>query len=108
MAASGPTRSSTTTCVASPPGWPAAGVRIGDHVLIHAENCPEMVLAWLACAVVGAVAVTTNTKSVPHEIASFIARAPVAWAHHPTPLRRGCLGSLRLVAMDRGDRGQLG
>ena len=55
-------------------GLAGRGVRIGDHVLIHAENCPEMVLAWLACAVVGAVAVTTNTKSVPHEIASFIAR----------------------------------
>ena len=38
------------------------GIAIGDKVLIHSENCPEMVLAFLACATVGAVAVTTNTK----------------------------------------------
>ena len=62
-------------------GLAGRGVRIGDHVLIHAENCPEMVLAWLACAVVGAVGVTTNTKSVPHEIASFIERT-------------GCVGAI--------------
>jgi crotonobetaine/carnitine-CoA ligase len=57
------------------------GVRLGDHVLIHADNCPEMVLSWLACAVVGAVGVTTNTKSVSHEIASFIERT-------------GCVGAI--------------
>ena len=39
-----------------------AASSIGDKVLIHAENCPEMLLAWLACATVGAVAVTTNTQ----------------------------------------------
>jgi crotonobetaine/carnitine-CoA ligase len=62
-------------------GLAGRGVRIGDHVLIHAENCPEMVLGWLACAVVGAVAVTTNTKSVAHEIGSFIERT-------------GCVGAI--------------
>src|ERR1700734_1755760 len=62
-------------------GLAGRGVHIGDHVLIPAGNCPEMVLAWLACAVVGAVGVTTNTKSVPHEIASFIERT-------------GCVGAI--------------
>jgi carnitine-CoA ligase len=47
------------------------GVRVGDKVLIHAENSPEMLLAWLACATLGAVAVTTNTRSVVNEIAYF-------------------------------------
>jgi crotonobetaine/carnitine-CoA ligase len=47
------------------------GVAKGDKVLIHAENCPEMVLAWLACAVLGAVGVTTNTKSVGAEMTYF-------------------------------------
>jgi crotonobetaine/carnitine-CoA ligase len=47
------------------------GVRMGDKVLIHAENSPEMLLAWLACATLGAVAVTTNTRSVVVEIAYF-------------------------------------
>ncbi len=44
------------------------GIAKGDKVLIHAENCPEMVLSWYACATVGAVGVTTNTKSVGPEI----------------------------------------
>ncbi len=47
------------------------GVAMGDKVLIHAENSPEMLLAWLACATLGAVAVTTNTRSVVTEIAYF-------------------------------------
>ncbi len=52
-------------------GLDARGIAKGDKVLIHAENCPEMVLAWLACAALGAVAVTTNTKSVGAEITYF-------------------------------------
>ena len=48
------------------------GIEIGDKVLIHAENCPEMLLAWLACATLGAVAVTTNTRSAPAEVGWFI------------------------------------
>jgi crotonobetaine/carnitine-CoA ligase len=47
------------------------GVGRGDKVLIHADNCPEMLVAWLACATVGAVAVTTNTRSAPTEVAYF-------------------------------------
>ena len=47
------------------------GVAVGDKVLIHAENSPEMLVAWLACATLGAVAVTTNTRSVVAEIAYF-------------------------------------
>jgi len=39
--------------------------------MIHAENCPEMVLAWYACAKIGAVGVTTNTRSVGGEITYF-------------------------------------
>jgi len=53
-------------------GLSGRGVRCGDKVLIHAENCPEMLLAWLACATVGAVAVTTNTRSAPAEVAWFV------------------------------------
>ncbi|MFB7091049.1 AMP-binding protein [Streptomyces sp. NPDC056296] len=47
------------------------GVRAGDRVLIHLENCPEFVISWLACAAVGAVAVTTNSRSAPDEIGYF-------------------------------------
>ena len=34
-------------------GLAARGIGRDDKVLIHSENCPEMVLAWLACATVG-------------------------------------------------------
>ena len=53
-------------------GLHARGVQVGDMVLIHAENCPEAVIAWYACARVGAVAVTTNTRSVASEVNYFI------------------------------------
>lgn len=47
------------------------GVGKGDKVLIHAENCPEMVLAWYACAIIGAVGVTTNIRCIGEELAYF-------------------------------------
>ena len=52
-------------------GLAARGIVQGDKVLIHSENCPELVLAWLACATLGAVGVTTNTKSVGAEMTYF-------------------------------------
>lgn len=73
----GPSRSWTyaefaeeTKAVAA--GLAARGVGVGDMVLIHAENCPEGVIGWYACARVGAVAVTTNTRSVAAEVNYFI------------------------------------
>jgi crotonobetaine/carnitine-CoA ligase len=51
------------------------GIGKEDKVLIHSENCPEMVLAWLACATLGAVGVTTNTKSVAVEVEYFVDKA---------------------------------
>jgi crotonobetaine/carnitine-CoA ligase len=51
------------------------GIGKDDKVLIHSENCPEMVLAWLACSTIGAVGVTTNTKSVAVEVEYFIEKA---------------------------------
>ena len=35
-------------------GLHARGVTRGDKVLIHADNCPEMIFAWYACARIGA------------------------------------------------------
>lgn len=52
-------------------GLAGRGVTEGDKVLIHADNCPEGVISWYACARLGAVAVTTNTKSVAAEVAYF-------------------------------------
>jgi carnitine-CoA ligase len=52
-------------------GLHARGVRSGDRVLVHLENCPEAVISWLGCAYAGAVAVTTNAKSTKDELAYF-------------------------------------
>ena len=52
-------------------GLSARGIAKGDKVLIHSENCPEMVLSWLACGALGACGVTTNTKSVGAEMTYF-------------------------------------
>ncbi len=56
-------------------GLAARGVTRGDKVLIHADNCPEAVIAWYACARLGAVGVTTNTRSVAAEITYFASHA---------------------------------
>ena len=47
------------------------GVRPGEYVLIHLDNCVEALLAWFACVELGAIAVTTNTRSAPAEIEYF-------------------------------------
>jgi crotonobetaine/carnitine-CoA ligase len=48
------------------------GVGPGDRVLIHLENCPEFLIAWCACAELGAIAVTTNTRSSAEEMNYFV------------------------------------
>jgi crotonobetaine/carnitine-CoA ligase len=52
-------------------GLEARGVRPSDRVLVHLDNCPESLIAWLGCAYAGAVAVTTNARSTADEIAYF-------------------------------------
>src|SRR5258706_7791432 len=52
-------------------GLVARGVTPGEYVLIHLDNCVEAVLAWFACVELGAIAVTTNTRSAPAEMEYF-------------------------------------
>ncbi|QQS12548.1 MAG: AMP-binding protein [Rhodospirillales bacterium] len=47
------------------------GVKAGDSVLVHLDNAPEMEFLWFACARLGAVVVTTNTRSAGDELAYF-------------------------------------
>lgn len=49
------------------------GVRAGDRVLILLENCPELLLTWYGCALLGAVAVTINARSAAPEVAFYAA-----------------------------------
>ena len=73
----GPAREWTYRELASDAASLAAGLQRrgtgpGDRVLIHLENCPEFVISWYACAAIGAVAVTTNTRSAADEMRYFI------------------------------------
>ncbi len=52
-------------------GLARRGVKPGEYVLIHLDNCIEAMLAWFACVELGAIAVTTNTRSAPAEMAYF-------------------------------------
>ena len=56
-------------------GLQALGVGAGDRVIVHMNNCPEQVIAWLGCAYAGAVPVTTNTASSGEDIGYFAAHS---------------------------------
>ncbi|MES1990011.1 MAG: AMP-binding protein [Pseudomonadota bacterium] len=56
-------------------GLKARGVKAGERVLVHLDNCPETLIAWYACAHLGAVAVTTNARSVADELDYFSSHA---------------------------------
>jgi carnitine-CoA ligase len=47
------------------------GVKPGEYVLVHLDNCIEAMLAWFACVELGAIAVTTNTRSAAAEMEYF-------------------------------------
>jgi carnitine-CoA ligase len=52
-------------------GLAGRGVKPGEFELIHLDNCIEAMLAWFACVELGAIAVTTNTRSAPAEMEYF-------------------------------------
>ncbi|MGY9083272.1 MAG: AMP-binding protein [Acidimicrobiales bacterium] len=61
-------------------GLVARGVKLGDRVLVHLDNCPESIFSWFACSIVGASAVTTNARSVADELAYYADNAEVVGA----------------------------
>ncbi|MDR3497967.1 MAG: AMP-binding protein [Parvibaculum sp.] len=61
-------------------GLKARGVGFGERVLVHLDNCPESLIAWYACAHLGAVPVTTNARSVADELTYFSEHAGVVGA----------------------------
>lgn len=60
-------------CEAVGAGLQARGIAPGDRIVIHMENRPEFLVTWFACAAIGAVAVTTNSRSSEDELTYFIA-----------------------------------
>jgi crotonobetaine/carnitine-CoA ligase len=64
-------------CLSLAAGLEQRGIKYGDRVLVHLDNCPELLLTWYACAIIGAVAVTTNTRSAEPEIRYYSEHAEV-------------------------------
>jgi crotonobetaine/carnitine-CoA ligase len=58
----------------------ARGTRRGDRVLIHMGNSPEFLIAWFACAWIGVIAVSTNTRAAAAEVAYFAEHSEVVGA----------------------------
>lgn len=52
-------------------GLAQQGLSKGDFLLLHMGNCVEFLLTWHACSWLGAIVVTTNTRSTPDELAYF-------------------------------------
>ena len=89
-------------------GLHARGVRPGERVLVHLDNCPESILAWLGCAWMGAVAVTTNARSSADELAYFASHSrAVAGITQPRFAQRvaGACRELRWLAVTDTDNG---
>jgi len=89
-------------------GLARRGVRQGEYVLIHLDNCIEALLAWFACVEIGAIAVTTNTRSAAAEIEYFAghcgAAAAITQPAYAELVAANCK-SLRWIAVISHDAG---
>jgi len=61
-------------------GLAQQGVTFGDKVLLHLDNSPEFIISWFACAQLGAIVVSTNTRSVARDLSYFAEHAEVVGA----------------------------
>jgi len=90
-------------------GIAAQGVKCGDFVIVHMDNCPEFLFAWIALVRLGAIAVTTNTHSTAQELTFFIsdsgAVAAVTQAKYAAVVRAAGPG-LRWIGCTANDDGQ--
>ncbi|WP_338617010.1 AMP-binding protein [Pigmentiphaga sp. CHJ604] len=90
-------------------GLERRGVRVGDRVLMHLENCPEFLLTYFACAHLGAVCVPTNAMAAGPELAYFAELTEACGAvTHPkfaAKIRGHCPG-LKWLAITDDDAGQ--
>jgi carnitine-CoA ligase len=87
------------------------GIKPDDAVLIHLDNCIEAMLAWFACVELGAIAVTTNTRSAAAEMAYFAghcrAAAAITQPAYAEMISAHCK-ELRWIAVISHDPGQSG
>ena len=90
-------------------GLLARGIRKGDFFLIHLGNCPEFLIAWHACSRIGAVAVTTNTRSSQEELCYYAANCEATAAlTQPSlvDLVAASAPALRFIATTETDQGR--
>ncbi len=89
-------------------GLSARGVRPGDRVLVHLENCPETLIARFACAWLGAVCVGTNAQAAGPELDWFASSTGAVGAiTHPkfaAMVAEHCRG-LKWLAITQDDAG---
>jgi crotonobetaine/carnitine-CoA ligase len=89
-------------------GLVARGVKPGEYVLIHLDNCIEAMLAWFACVELGAIAVTTNTRSAAAEVEYFAdhcgAVAAITQPAYAELISKNCR-NLRWIAVIAHDAG---
>ena len=89
-------------------GLARRGVKPGEYVLIHLDNCIEALLAWFACVELGAIAVTTNTRSAAAEMEYFAghcgAVAAITQPAYAELVSANCRG-LRWIAVISHDAG---
>ena len=50
----------------------ACGIKKGDHVALHLDNCPEFFFCWFGLAKIGAVMVPINARFMYEESAWII------------------------------------
>ena len=89
-------------------GFAQRGLKAGDRLLIHLDNCPELLLAWYACARLGAIAVTTNARSSADELGYFAEHCgAVAGITQPrfAELVNGACRGLKWLAVTETDNG---
>ena len=70
------------------------GIKAGDYVLVHLDNSPEMEFLWFACARLGAVVVTTNTRSAGAELEYFADQLQRGGGHHAAGAGRDGRGAM--------------
>ena len=89
-------------------GLAKRGVKPGEYVLIHLDNCIEAMLAWFACVELGAIAVTTNTRSAPAEMEYFADHCGAVAAITQPAYAEIVAAALPQPALDGGDLARCG
>ena len=90
-------------------GLAERGVESGDFVLLHLDNSPEFIISWFACAELGVVAVSTNTRSVGRDMTYFAEHTSAVCAitqpRFAAMIQEACPG-LRFLAVTDNDVGE--